>query len=177
MTRYVTHAMTPEYASPEQLREEPASVASDVYSLGVVLYELLAGRRPFNFAARSPAAALRALESEPPRPSAVATADAVQRIGETSIARLRRRLAGELDNIIGKSLRADSSRRYASVEQLASDIRRYLDGFPVTAHPESAMLSCAQIRGSSFSQRDCCCNCRARAGYGRCRGNGSGAPG
>jgi serine/threonine-protein kinase len=128
---------TPEYASPEQLRDEPASAASDLYSLGIVLYELLSGRRPYEVPSRSPIAVLRAVETEPPRPSTVATAEAAQNSGETTLPKLRHLLAGELDNVVGKAIRADVDTRYRSVEQLSTDIRRYLDGMPVSAQPDS----------------------------------------
>lgn len=136
----VTHAQafTPEYASPEQLRDEPVSAASDVYSLGIVLYELLSGRRPFEVPSRSAVAALRATESEPPQPSSVATVVAATNCGLGGQPRLRHALAGELDNVVRKAIRADVARRYPSVEQLSADLRRYLDGFPVSAQPDGA---------------------------------------
>ena len=108
---------TPEYASPEQLRDEPVAAASDVYSLGIVLYELLSGRRPFEVPSRSPIAALRAAETEPPR--------------------LRQLIGDELDNVVAKAIRADVGARYRSVEQFSTDVRRYLDGLPVSAQPDS----------------------------------------
>jgi serine/threonine protein kinase/tetratricopeptide (TPR) repeat protein len=129
---------TPEYASPEQLRDEPASAASDLYSLGIVLYELLSGRRPYEVPSRSPIAVLRAVEAEPPRPSAVATAEAAQHSGDMTLPRLRHLLAGELDNVVGKAIRADVDTRYRSVERLSTDVHRYLDGMPVSAQPDSA---------------------------------------
>lgn len=126
-------ALTPEYASPEQLRDGPVSTASDVYSLGVVLYELLAGRRPFSLTGRSVFAALRAVEQDAPKPSRVAASDR----GVTD-PHLDRSVPGEVDDIVGKALRIDPAERYESVEQMADDIRRHLDGRPVLAHADGA---------------------------------------
>ena len=114
--------VTPEYASPEQLTGEPATTAFDVYALGVVLYELLAGESPFSgddpLSGRSRAA-------PPTKPSA-------RLDGRGSRARrLRRRLAGDLDHVVLRALEPDPSKRYPSVEQLARDLERHLSGQPL----------------------------------------------
>jgi serine/threonine-protein kinase len=125
-TRTLMRAMTPEYASPEQLRGERTTTASDVYALGVVLFELLAGRRPRRLETDSPTDAGRAqLTRDPPRPSTVSTFA------------FSRSLRGDLDNIVLVALRQEPERRYAGVHELADDLRRYLEGRPVTARPNT----------------------------------------
>ncbi len=114
--------MTPEYASPEQLFGLPVTTASDTYSLGVLLYLLLTGQKPFVFKTRSPqeiAAVIR--DSEPRKPSSVVAG------------RLVKQLAGDLDNILLKALRREPERRYLSAEAMANDIERYRSGLPVLA--------------------------------------------
>jgi eukaryotic-like serine/threonine-protein kinase len=154
-------AMTPEYASPEQVLGQPISTASDIYSLGVLLYELLAGRRPYTLRNRTPLEAAEVIvKSEPTRPSlAIAqepvkgggtagaetrTIDVSARRSETP-ERLRKRLAGDLDNIILMTLRKEPQRRYQSVEQLAGDIRRYFDGRPVAARTDTLWYRTAKF--------------------------------
>ncbi|HEX9895281.1 MAG TPA: serine/threonine-protein kinase [Gemmatimonadales bacterium] len=116
-------ALTPEYASPEQLRGEPVTVATDVFSLGLILFELLTGRRAF-IPAPGPLGVVHAiLECEPARASVAAGANH----------RLSRRLRGDLDTILEKALRKDPAHRYLAVQALHDDIRRHLDGRPVLA--------------------------------------------
>jgi non-specific serine/threonine protein kinase/serine/threonine-protein kinase len=145
----IARPMTPEYASPEQIRGEAITTASDVYSLGVVLYQLLTGRSPYPGETRSSHELARAVcETEPGRPSTavlksqtVRTGDHVEQVPaelisssrESSPAKLHRRLAGDLDNILLMALRKEPQRRYPSVEQFAEDIRRHLEALPVTA--------------------------------------------
>lgn len=134
VTRDGTRAFTPEYASPEQIRGDALTTASDVYALGVVLFELLAGRRPHLAPGRSVAAIERAVLEQPaPAPSGVVTDEAAGHAGERSADRLRRRLAGELDSIVLKALRPEPGQRYRSVEALSDDVRRHLAGLPVEA--------------------------------------------
>ncbi len=126
LTRAGRPAMTLEYASPEQVRGEPVTTATDVYALGLLLYRLLTGEHPYDVPGESLAAAARAVcETEPPRPSQTVAAQAGRRPA--------RRLAGDLDNIALRALAKEPERRYGSVEQLAGDVRRHLDGLPVLA--------------------------------------------
>jgi tetratricopeptide (TPR) repeat protein len=136
--------LTPEYASPEQLLGEKISTASDVYSLGVLLYELLTGRRPFELKDRSAFEIVEAVcRTEPRAPSSwrdleFANDGTGQTKSTTGDARSRftaSQLRGDLDNIVLTALRKDPERRYMSVEQFSEDIRRYLDGLPVSARP------------------------------------------
>lgn len=119
--------LTPSYASPEQIRGEAVSTLSDVYALGLILYELLVGVRPYQVEGRTPAEMQRIIcETEPPRPS--------ERARDPRWARV---LRGDLDTIVLKALAKEPARRYASAEQLAEDLRRYSTGRPVKARPDS----------------------------------------
>ena len=126
---------TPHYASPEQVRGEPVSTATDVYSLGVLLYVMLTGQRPYGRGATTPAEAARAvLEDEPTRPSALSPGPQV----DARWLATRKRLQGDLDNILLKALAKPTERRYASVDALAADVRAHLAGYPVSARPPRA---------------------------------------
>ena len=123
--------LTPEWSSPEQLRGEPLSTASDVYSLGVLLFLLLTGRRPHVYAGKSPAAFATAIEATPP----VALRVAARGCPPPGVA--AQRLRGDIDRIAQKALAADARERYATVAELDADIARLLAGRPVAAHPRS----------------------------------------
>lgn len=132
-----TRAFTLYYAAPEQLRNGVITTMTDVYALGVVLYELLVGRKPYEPARTTDAAWEEAiLSADVVRPSQAAFRAARDR-GDAAPRRLSRELAGDLDNILCKTLAKLPEDRYVSVEALAQDLRRYLDGEPVQARPAS----------------------------------------
>ena len=135
LTRADLRPMTPDYASPEQVRGEPITTASDVYSLGVLLYRLLTGQRPYRPTTDPQALAEAICKTEPVRPSsAIARAGEIPD-SETRI--LRRQVAGDLDNIVLMAMRKEPQRRYASVDQLSNDIERHLEGLPVVARKDT----------------------------------------
>ncbi|MEJ7708658.1 MAG: serine/threonine-protein kinase [Pyrinomonadaceae bacterium] len=162
-TLSMMQVMTPDYASPEQLRGLQITTTSDVYSLGIVLYELLSGHRPYHLSSRQPEEIVRMiLQKDPLKPSAAVTVTAgrrstedqegvlitpesVGRRREGTVEKLRRRLTGDLDNIVLKSLRKEPERRYASVQELSEDIRRHLAGFPVTASADTVSYRVAKF--------------------------------
>ncbi len=130
--------LTPGYAAPEQLHGEPVSTATDVYSVGCLLYELLTGRRPHDLGdAASPEAIRAALDRAAPLPPSVA-AMALSAAG-VNMPIVPRRLRGDLDTIVLKALKREPERRYATVESLADDLRRHLSGQPIAARRDSAL--------------------------------------
>jgi serine/threonine protein kinase len=148
-----THAtarwMTPEYASPEQVRGEPVTTASDTYALGVLLYQLLSGHRPYRISSGAPSQVERIVcETDPVRPSVAAlqpveedgdgtTPDAIGHARRIQPRRLQHRLEGDLDTIVLKALRKEPERRYASAGELADDLRRHRQGLPVRARADT----------------------------------------
>ncbi|MGI9068858.1 MAG: protein kinase domain-containing protein [Pyrinomonadaceae bacterium] len=170
ITASMVQLMTPAYASPEQLRGLPITTAGDVYSLGVVLYELLSGHHPYRSTSRVPEEMAQViLREEPEKPStAVSRGQAQSRkngyeepahpTGNTiepsnkknpqSTLLNPKSLRGDLDNIVLKSLRKEPQRRYASVQEFSEDLRRHLQGLPVTASPDTLAY-----RANKFIQR------------------------
>jgi tetratricopeptide (TPR) repeat protein len=140
LTQLSGRALTPDYASPEQIRGEPLTIATDVYSLGVVLYQLLSGQRPYQLKVASAAQLEQAiLGVDPPRPGSVATEAAALQRGTTS-RRLAKALAGDLDTIALKALAKVPAERYATVATLAQDLERHLRREPIGARPAGVGL-------------------------------------
>ncbi len=134
-TRTGLMPMTPEYAAPEQVRGEAITTATDVYALGIVLYELLTGERPYSLQGRSPAEIERAVcEVAPLRPSAVAS----RKKEDGGRAPVAHKLEGDLDTVVMKALEKDPARRYVSAEALEADLSRHVSGLPVLARPATA---------------------------------------
>jgi serine/threonine protein kinase/tetratricopeptide (TPR) repeat protein len=153
---------TPAYASPEQVRRERPGTASDVYSLGVLLYELLTGHRPYRFQSRLREEVVRTVgEVAPARPSEIVTqptqrthgaevpADALARSRDSSPEAMRRLLKGDLDAIVMKALAKEQGARYSTAEQLAGDIRRHLEHRPISSLPRTR-----RYRLSKFVRRN-----------------------
>ena len=141
-------ALTPEYASPEQITGDAITTASDIYCLGIILFELLTGEHPFQKGNMTAQQMWRAItESEPARPSLVGSKFKVQspkskvqspnEVNPKSKIQNPKSLRGDLDNIVLKALRREPERRYASVAQFSQDIKLFLSGFPVSARPDT----------------------------------------
>lgn len=164
LTRTGIHLMTPEYASPEQVKGDAITTATDVYSLGVVLYELLTGHRPYRMKGRLLHEIVRIIcEEEPTRPSTVVsvveesdtegqmptiTPDRVSQVREGKPWALKKRLTGDLDIILLKALSKEPQRRYRSVGQFSEDLGRHITGLPVLARRATFLY-----RVSKFIQR------------------------
>ena len=146
LTREGESPLTPEYAAPEQVTGGPVTTATDVYALGVLLYQLLCGQHPAGSGVRTPASLLKAIvDTEPPRLSDVVTptranakenaTNAAQR--STTPEKLSRQLRGDLETIVATALKKIPQERYASVTALADDLRRYLKHEPISARPDT----------------------------------------
>jgi serine/threonine-protein kinase len=151
LTRAGGAPFTPEYAAPEQFENQPITVATDVYSLGAVLYLLLAGRRPYGNEFVTPAQLARAIkEVEPRRVSALEptqNTEQIARLRATTPQQLRRTLRGDLDTIVAKALKKNPSERYPSVQALAGDVRRYLERLPILARADSNLYRARKFVG------------------------------
>lgn len=148
MTAFGLRPMTPEVASPEQLRGGPITTATDVYSLGVLLYQLLTGRRPYTLDGLGPGEVERIVCALDPLPPSTAVD---QRRGEPAPGRppdaTPRRLRGDLDTVVAKALHKDPERRYGSAEQLAEDLHRHLAGQPVGARGDTLAYRAGKFLG------------------------------
>jgi serine/threonine-protein kinase len=132
-TRTAERMMTPEYASPEQVRGDTITTSTDVYALGVLLYELLSGRRPFHLDTASPIEVARVIcEQAPTAPSVVGKANP-----DFAPPDAARKLSGDLDNIVLMALRKEPARRYVSVGQLSEDVEAFLGGYPIRARTDA----------------------------------------
>ncbi|RMI19785.1 MAG: serine/threonine protein kinase, partial [Calditrichaeota bacterium] len=152
LTQAGTRVLTPEYASPEQVRGEPVTTASDIYSLGVLLYELLSGKRPYEVSSTSPLEMEKIIcQTTPPKPSSAfkqlantnpehpveSPPGEIARRRGTSPEKLKKQLSGDLDTICLMALRKEPERRYQSAQQMAEDIKRYLTDRPLLARPDT----------------------------------------
>ncbi len=145
-TEWLHAPMTPDYASPEQIAHQPIGTASDVYSLGVVFYELVTGQRPYRLARDSRGALEEAiLGTDPTKPSRMPTTEGAAALRGAHLSGLRRQLRGDLDTISLKSLRKDPAERYPSAEAFEQDLVRWIRNEPVLAHPSRATYRAAKF--------------------------------
>jgi serine/threonine protein kinase len=136
VTQTVLRRMTPRYASPEQIRGESLTTATDIYSLGVLLYEMLTYNSPYRITSQASQEVERMVcDSEPIRLSMAVHTDA----------RVRRQISGDLENIVAMALRKEPQRRYPSVQQFAADIQRFRDGLPVSAREDTLLYLAAKL--------------------------------
>lgn len=146
LTHMGGRALTPEFASPEQIAGLPLSTASDVYSLGVVLYVLLCGQRPYRLQRDSRSALEEAIVSaQAIKPSQQELSDAAADARGTTPQKLARTLAGDLDTIVLKAIKKDPAERYETADELMRELQRYLAGVPVHARPDSLAYRCAKF--------------------------------
>ncbi len=157
ITQTVARMLTPAWSAPEQVRGAPVTTATDVYALGLILYELLSGRRAQGMTDGSPESLHREIVERMPESPSAAVAETLEGPGlsaatiadarDTRPGRLRRRLTGDLDTICRTTLRKEPERRYASAEALAQDITRHLEGLPILARPDSAGYRLTKFMG------------------------------
>lgn len=159
LTRTGAQIHTPAYAAPEQLRNDAVTTVTDVYALGVILYELISGRRPFEIRRSVEEYRQLVLSGEPARPSTVLTRNPARTDGRkgvqtakqlsalrsSRVESLRKSLSGDLDTICLMALHREPDHRYVSAEQMAADIRRHLEGHPVMARPDSIRYRVAKF--------------------------------
>lgn len=164
VTRTGIRLMTPEYASPEQVRAEETTPLTDLYSLGVILYELVTGRRPYRLKSRTFHEVVRVVCEQPPTLPSIAVTEMDVRPGEDgktvtvapgllsqsregTPSDLKRRLSGDLDSILLKTLEKEPRRRYRSVEQFSTDLERHLSGQPIVAEQTGRLSELARAAG------------------------------
>jgi serine/threonine protein kinase/Tfp pilus assembly protein PilF len=149
LTQAAGRLLTPDYASPEQISGAPVTTATDIYSLGVILYELITGERPYRLKRDSRGALEEAIiEEDVPRPSTACKDPAKAALRGTVLAKLAKVLRGDLDTIVLKALKKNPAERYPSVNTLSDDLKRYLNNEPISARPDTVVY-----RATKFVRR------------------------